>query len=104
VSATEIRTRAGLGARPGASTVPAIVVLLAIAAAAWVVSIARMALSQVRIFYRTQPEPAAAGMPYTPSLRDDSPGISAFLHVGDEVFHTYSAFRRGERLALAATS
>lgn len=60
-------------------------------------------VAPVPIFYRTQPELAAAGMPYTPSLRDDSPGISAFLRVGDEVFHTYSAFRRGERLALAAS-
>jgi hypothetical protein len=57
----------------------------------------------VPIFYRTQPELAGAGTPYTPSLRDDSPGISAFLRVGDEVFHTYSAFRRGEQLALAAS-
>ncbi|HEY5195970.1 MAG TPA: DUF899 domain-containing protein [Solirubrobacteraceae bacterium] len=52
-------------------------------------------VAPVRIFYRTEPELAAAGMPYTPSLRGDWPGISAFLRVGDDVFHTYSAFGRG---------
>jgi predicted dithiol-disulfide oxidoreductase (DUF899 family) len=28
-------------------------------------------------------------------MRGDYPGISAFLRVGDEVFHTYSTFGRG---------
>jgi predicted dithiol-disulfide oxidoreductase (DUF899 family) len=52
-------------------------------------------VAPVQIFYRTEAELAAAGTPYTPSLRGDWPGISAFLRVGDEVFHTYSAFGRG---------
>jgi predicted dithiol-disulfide oxidoreductase (DUF899 family) len=34
-------------------------------------------------------------MPFTESMRGDYPGISAFLPVGDEVFHTYSTFGRG---------
>jgi Bacterial protein of unknown function (DUF899) len=33
---------------------------------------------------------AEAGMPYTDTLRGDWPGISAFLRVGGEVYHTYS--------------
>jgi predicted dithiol-disulfide oxidoreductase (DUF899 family) len=52
-------------------------------------------VAPVQIFYRTEAELAAAGTPYTPSLRGDWPGVSAFLRVGDEVFHTYSAFGRG---------
>jgi predicted dithiol-disulfide oxidoreductase (DUF899 family) len=52
-------------------------------------------VAPVQIFYRTVAELAAAGTPYTRSLRGDWPGISAFLRVGDEVFHTYSAFGRG---------
>ena len=49
----------------------------------------------MRIFYRTEVELAAAGMPYTESLRGDWPGISTFLRVGNDVFHTYSTFGRG---------
>jgi predicted dithiol-disulfide oxidoreductase (DUF899 family) len=52
-------------------------------------------IAPVQIFYRTEAELTAAGMPYTQSMRGDWPGISAFLRVGDEVFHTYSAFGRG---------
>lgn len=52
-------------------------------------------VAPVQIFYRTEAELAAAGMPYTQSMRGDWPGISAFLRVGDEVFHTYSTFGRG---------
>lgn len=34
--------------------------------------------------------------PWEPSMRgEEVPGISAFLRVGDEVFHTYSTFGRG---------
>jgi predicted dithiol-disulfide oxidoreductase (DUF899 family) len=47
------------------------------------------------IWFRTEAELAAAGIPYTESMRGDWPGISAFLRVGDEVFHTYSTFGRG---------
>ena len=49
----------------------------------------------VRIFDLDEAELAEAGMPYTPDLRGDWPAISAFLRVGDEVFHTYSTFGRG---------
>jgi predicted dithiol-disulfide oxidoreductase (DUF899 family) len=49
----------------------------------------------VQIFYRDEAQLAAAGTLYTPSQRGDWPGISAFLLVGGEVFHTYSAFGRG---------
>jgi predicted dithiol-disulfide oxidoreductase (DUF899 family) len=52
-------------------------------------------VASVRIFYRTEAELAAAGMPYTQRMRGDWPGISAFLRVSDEVFHTYSTFGRG---------
>ncbi len=52
-------------------------------------------VAPAQIFYRTEAELAAAGMPYTPSMRGDWPGISAFLRVDDEVFHTYSTFGRG---------
>jgi predicted dithiol-disulfide oxidoreductase (DUF899 family) len=52
-------------------------------------------VAPVQIFHRTEAELAEAGMPYTESLRGDWPGISAFLRVDDEVFHTYSTFGRG---------
>lgn len=52
-------------------------------------------VAPVRIFYRTEEELAAAGMPYTKDMRGDWPGISAFLRVENEVFHTYSTFGRG---------
>jgi predicted dithiol-disulfide oxidoreductase (DUF899 family) len=47
-------------------------------------------------FYRTEAELAEAGTPWTEDMRgEEMPGISAFLRVGDEVFHTYSTFGRG---------
>ncbi|MFG2894630.1 DUF899 domain-containing protein [Streptomyces sp. NPDC048248] len=49
----------------------------------------------VQIFHRTEADLAEAGMPFSQDLRGDWPGISAFLRVGDEVFHTYSTFGRG---------
>jgi len=51
-------------------------------------------VAPVQIFHRTEAELAEAGMPFTESMRGDWPGISAFLRVGDEVFHTYSTFGR----------
>jgi predicted dithiol-disulfide oxidoreductase (DUF899 family) len=45
--------------------------------------------------FRDETELAAAGMPWSERMRGDWPGISAFLRVGDEVFHTYSTFGRG---------
>lgn len=55
----------------------------------------------VLLHYRTEAELAEAGTPWTggPWTEDmrgsELPGISAFLRVGDEVFHTYSTFGRG---------
>jgi predicted dithiol-disulfide oxidoreductase (DUF899 family) len=46
----------------------------------------------VLLNYRTVPELA---FEWSPSRRGDYPGLSAFLRVGDEVFHTYSTFARG---------
>ncbi|WP_407548341.1 DUF899 domain-containing protein [Streptomyces sp. Pv4-95] len=49
----------------------------------------------VQIFHRTEADLAEAGTPWSQDLRGDWPGISTFLRVGDEVFHTYSTFGRG---------
>lgn len=44
----------------------------------------------------TEAELAEAGTPWTESRRgEELPGISAFLRVGEEVFHTYSTYGRG---------
>ncbi|WP_433016016.1 DUF899 domain-containing protein [Kribbella sp. CA-294648] len=45
--------------------------------------------------YRTEAELAEAGTQWTEEWRGEEPGISAFLRVGDEVFHTYSTYGRG---------
>lgn len=46
--------------------------------------------------FRTEAELAEAGTPWTEDMRGaELPGISAFLRVGEEVFHTYSTFGRG---------
>jgi len=52
-------------------------------------------VAPVQVFFRNETELAASGTPYTPNMRGDWPGISAFLRVGDEVFHTYSTYGRG---------
>ena len=52
-------------------------------------------VAPVQIFHRSEAELAEAGTPFTESMRGDYPGISAFLRVDDEVFHTYSTFGRG---------
>lgn len=52
-------------------------------------------VAPVQIFFRTQEEMAGTKMPWTPELRGDWPGISAFLQVDGEVFHTYSTYGRG---------
>lgn len=58
-------------------------------------------VAPVLLHYRTEAELAEAGTPWTggPWTEDmrgsELPGISAFLRVGDEVFHTYSTFGRG---------
>jgi predicted dithiol-disulfide oxidoreductase (DUF899 family) len=58
-------------------------------------------VAPVLLHFRTEAELAEAGTPWTggpwtDSMRgDELPGISAFLRVGDEVFHTYSTYGRG---------
>jgi predicted dithiol-disulfide oxidoreductase (DUF899 family) len=52
-------------------------------------------IAPVLVNYRGEAELERAGMPWSPARRGDYPGISAFLRVGDEVFHTYSTFGRG---------
>ena len=55
----------------------------------------------VLLHYRDEAALASAGTPWTagPWTADmrgtEMPGVSAFLRVGDEVFHTYSTFGRG---------
>ena len=55
----------------------------------------------VLLHFRTEAELAEAGTPWTggpwtEQMRgEEMPGISAFLRVGEEVFHTYSTFGRG---------
>lgn len=46
----------------------------------------------VMVNYRT---PEELGFEWSPARRGDYPGLSAFLRVDDEVFHTYSTFARG---------
>jgi predicted dithiol-disulfide oxidoreductase (DUF899 family) len=45
--------------------------------------------------YRTTAELAEAGTPWSESMRGEWPAISAFLRVGDDVYHTYSTLGRG---------
>ncbi|MGA6166458.1 DUF899 domain-containing protein [Amycolatopsis magusensis] len=52
-------------------------------------------VAPVLLNYRTEAELAEAGTPWTAGSRGDWPGISTFLRVGDEVFHTYSTYARG---------
>jgi predicted dithiol-disulfide oxidoreductase (DUF899 family) len=58
-------------------------------------------VAPVLLHYRTEAELAQAGTPWTggPWTEDmrgsELPGISAFLRVGDDVFHTYSTYGRG---------
>jgi predicted dithiol-disulfide oxidoreductase (DUF899 family) len=47
-------------------------------------------------YFYTEAELADRGTPWTEDMRGtEIPGISAFLRVGDDVFHTYSNFGRG---------
>jgi predicted dithiol-disulfide oxidoreductase (DUF899 family) len=58
-------------------------------------------VAPVLLHFRTEAELAEVGTPWTgggwtEDMRGtEMPGISAFLRVGDEVFHTYSTFGRG---------
>jgi predicted dithiol-disulfide oxidoreductase (DUF899 family) len=50
----------------------------------------------VLLYFRTEAELATAGTPWTESMRgEELPGISAFLRVGEDIFHTYSTYGRG---------
>jgi predicted dithiol-disulfide oxidoreductase (DUF899 family) len=53
-------------------------------------------VTPVLVYLRTEAELAQAGTPWTADERGtEVPGISAFLQVDGEVFHTYSTFGRG---------
>ena len=58
-------------------------------------------VAPVLLHFRTEDELAEAGTPWTgggwtEDMRgEEMPGISTFLRVDDEVFHTYSTFGRG---------
>lgn len=53
-------------------------------------------VAPVLLHFRDEEELAEAGTPWTEDMRGaELPGISAFLRVGEEVFHTYSTFGRG---------
>jgi predicted dithiol-disulfide oxidoreductase (DUF899 family) len=53
-------------------------------------------VAPVLLYFRTETELAEAGTPWTVSMRgEEMPGLSAFLRVGEEVFHTYSTYGRG---------
>lgn len=56
-------------------------------------------IAPVQVFYRNEAELAESGTPWTTSMRGDWPAISAFLRLGDEIFHTYSTYGRGVDLA-----
>ncbi|MEY9988756.1 putative dithiol-disulfide oxidoreductase (DUF899 family) [Streptomyces sp. V4I8] len=52
-------------------------------------------VAPVQVNLRSEAELAEAGTTWSEEWRGDYPGISAFLRVGDEVFHTYATFGRG---------
>lgn len=58
-------------------------------------------VTPVLLHFRSEAELAKAGVPWgggpweTSMRGTEMPGISAFLRVGEEVFHTYSTFGRG---------
>ncbi|GHH15023.1 DUF899 domain-containing protein [Streptomyces lanatus] len=52
-------------------------------------------VAPVEIDQRSAEELAEVGTPWEEWMRGDYPGISAFLRVGDDVFHTYSTYGRG---------
>ena len=52
-------------------------------------------VAPVQVFFRSEAELAETKMPWTEAQRGDWPGISAFLQLNGEVFHTYSTFGRG---------
>jgi predicted dithiol-disulfide oxidoreductase (DUF899 family) len=52
-------------------------------------------VAPVLLNFRTKGQLAEAGTPWTGSMNDEWPGISAFLRVGDTAYHTYSTLARG---------
>jgi predicted dithiol-disulfide oxidoreductase (DUF899 family) len=58
-------------------------------------------VAPVQLHFRTEAELAQVGTPWTggpwtPEMNgEELPGLSAFLRVGDDVFHTYSTYGRG---------
>jgi len=52
-------------------------------------------VAPVRLYFRDEAELAAAGTPWTADKRGDWPGISTFVRVDGEVYHTYSTYGRG---------
>lgn len=60
-------------------------------------------VAPVLLDFRTEDELAEAGKPWSPGMRGDWPGISAFLRDGDTVYHTYSSFGRGIEFTWAAS-
>jgi predicted dithiol-disulfide oxidoreductase (DUF899 family) len=58
-------------------------------------------VAPVLLHFRTEAELAEAGTPWTGEAWTEDmrgtemPGVSAFLRVGDDVYHTYSTFGRG---------
>jgi predicted dithiol-disulfide oxidoreductase (DUF899 family) len=61
-------------------------------------------VAPVLLNFRSEAELAAAGTPWTDGMRGDWPGVSAFLRVGDDVYHTYSTYGRGIEFSWAASS
>ncbi len=53
-------------------------------------------VAPVLMEFRTESELAEIGEPWTEDMREtEMPAISAFLRVGEDVFHTYSTYGRG---------
>jgi predicted dithiol-disulfide oxidoreductase (DUF899 family) len=53
-------------------------------------------VAPVQVYLLDRDELAEAGEPWTDDMNgSELPGLSAFLRVGDEVFHTYSTYGRG---------
>jgi predicted dithiol-disulfide oxidoreductase (DUF899 family) len=52
-------------------------------------------VAPVLLNFRTEAELAEAGRPWKEAQRGDWPGISAFLWVGDDIYHTYATLGRG---------
>lgn len=49
------------------------------------------------VHFRTKSELEEAGVPFAENLNGEWPGVSAFLEVDGQVFHTYSTYGRGSK-------